>query len=207
LRLLLPKHSKIIPTKDDGNGKFVELPLMSVQLALLGFLLERDYHGYDLKKTIERLMGQWTDIRFGSIYHALGALEKAGHVQMVATIQSRGKPARSVYSITDSGRDEFHRLLRDNLTDIQRVYLADDIGIFFGKRIERGELTELLARRLLLLEGLLTTLRLHRSKLPNYDITEKAIAEQLISRHIEHLEADCEWFRKIIEKSDEGALY
>ncbi len=180
---------------------------MSVQLALLGFLLERDYHGYELKKTIERLMGQWTDIRFGSIYHALGALERAGHVRMVATIQSHGKPARSVYSISEMGKTEFQRLLRDNLTELQRVYLADDIGIFFGKRIDKEELTSLLRGRLQLLEGLLVTLHHHRSKLPNYDLTEKAIAEQLISRHIGHLEVDCEWFRGVIAKSEAGVLY
>jgi len=180
---------------------------MSVQLALLGFLLERDYHGYELKKTIERLMGQWTDIRFGSIYHALGALERSGNVRIVATIQSPGKPAKSVYSITESGKEEFQRLLRSNLTDLQRVFLADDIGMFFGKQLDPAELTLLLRNHLKSLEGLLATLIHHRGKLPNYDISEKRIAQQLITRHIGHLEYDCQWFKQAIEMSESGMLY
>jgi len=181
--------------------------LMSVQLSILGFLLERDYHGYDLKKTIERLMGQWTDIRFGSIYHALGALERSGHVRMVATMQSHGKPARSIYSITDSGKNEFQKLLFENMTEIQRVYLADDIGVFFGKHIEPNQLTGLLEGRLNLLQMLLNKLQHHRLHLPDYEISEKTIADELISRHIAHLETDCLWFSQIIEKSKSGQLF
>lgn len=177
---------------------------MSVQLALLGFLLERDYHGYDLKKTIERLMGKWTDIRFGSIYHALSVLEKAGHVRKVATIRSGGKPARSVFSITDSGKAEFQNLLRDNLTNIRQVYLTDDMGIFFAKHMEPSILAELLKNRLKSLQDLAAMLAGYRSKNPDFGECRESIAGLLISRHINLINTDCQWYERFISAVEEN---
>lgn len=180
---------------------------MSVQLALLGFLQERDYHGYDLKKTIERLMGMWTDIKFGSIYHALGSLERFGFVRKVATLQSGGKPARSVFSITPNGRAEFARLLRDNILTPQRVLLKDDIGVFFGGRIAPAEFEAILRIRLALVEELTALLTRHRGSMVNYAPRRLPVAHQLITRHIMHLETEREWFSTLLREVAEGRLY
>ena len=56
---------------------------------------EDDIVGYELKKAIQHQMGAWTDIKFGSIYHALNNLEKEGHVVKVSTSSEGGKPKRS----------------------------------------------------------------------------------------------------------------
>jgi len=55
-----------------------------VHLAVLGLLLEREYHGYDLKRSIDRRMGEWTDIRAESIYYAIAKLEEAGFIKRFA---------------------------------------------------------------------------------------------------------------------------
>lgn len=63
------------------------------ELTVLGLVIERPRHGYDLEQVIEqRGIRQWTDIGFSSIYFLLTRLEKRGllHVpQAPAAAKSR----------------------------------------------------------------------------------------------------------------------
>ncbi len=79
-------------------------------LAILGLILERPRHGYQIEQVIEeRNMREWTEIGFSSIYYILGRLERQGYI-ISRLEQSEGKgPARKVYRITASGRDAWHR--------------------------------------------------------------------------------------------------
>jgi DNA-binding PadR family transcriptional regulator len=52
-------------------------------LAVLGLLDENDLHGYELRKRLGDLLGVRLAISFGSLYPALGRLEKAGQVKAV----------------------------------------------------------------------------------------------------------------------------
>ena len=180
---------------------------MSVQLAILGFLHERDYHGYELKKTIERLMGMWTDIKFGSIYHALSQLEKAGHVEKVATVRDSAKPERSIFSVTPAGSEEFLRLLRENILELKPIYLKDDIGVFFGGRIGKAEFDTILEKRLELMRSIYEIILQHSADFESYAADRIAIARQLIRRHILHMEAEIDWFEGLREELRRGGLY
>lgn len=177
---------------------------MSVQLTILGFLLERDYHGYELKKAIEWKMGAWTDIKFGSIYHALGQLERSGFVVKVSTSSEGGKPARSIYSITELGRDEFRRLLRDNITNLQRIYLKEDIGVYFSGKLEKEEFADILTQHINSLHELKELLQKHRAEIKRYAPHAVNLARLLVTRHIMHIEVELAWFQKIRVELLEG---
>ena len=179
---------------------------MSVQLAILGLLRQRDYHGYELKKSIEYEMGAWTDIKFGSIYHALGILRKAGFVRKVATTRKGGKPERSVYGITGMGEDEFHRLIIDNILTVRRIFLKEDIGVYFGGMLEKEEFADILEKRICLLGKLKTQLVDHREEIERYAPLIVNLAKLLVTHHIMHIDAELEWFRKIREELLAGTL-
>jgi len=180
---------------------------LSVQLAILGFLQERNYHGYELKKTIARLMGMWTDIKFGSLYHALGCLEKAGFVCKVETSAAGNRPARAVYGITDNGRAEFARLVEDNILTLRRVYLKDDIGVYFGGRLDRRKFTAILKHKIARLEDVAAELKKHRAYLESIVAERSRAPVFLINRHIMHLEAEIGWFNDLKKSLTEGSLY
>ncbi len=180
---------------------------MSVQLAILGFLRERNYHGYELKKSIESRMGAWTDIKFGSIYHALNHLEKSGFVRNVETLRKSGKPARSIYAITDDGRHEFRRLLRENIIKMQMVYLKEDVGVFFGGHLEKTELAEILEQRIQALGEAKNKLLKHKNMVGQYAPDCINVANWLVTHHIMHLEVEIKWFRGIVKELLAGKLY
>jgi len=179
----------------------------SVRLAVLGLLLEREYHGYDLKKSIDRRMGMWTDIRFGSIFYALAKLEKNGFICKVHTEKRNGKPRRYIYSITQSGQTEFQRLLRENLITFQPIHVPEDISIYFGERLESEMFKLLVSRHLELLKNRINELIDHRSRMEGYALERINVSYWLITHHIMHFEADLEWFQQILEEQTAGKLY
>lgn len=54
-----------------------------LELAILGLLLDQEFHGYELKKRLGETLGPFSGASFGSLYPALRRLEAAGAVKVV----------------------------------------------------------------------------------------------------------------------------
>jgi len=112
-----------------------------LDIAILGLLMERDHHGYEIRAQLRDRLGIWANVSFGSIYPALARLERHGYVEAVAPTESRigalstgslageraslrarrttpglGRRGRKAYRITERGRQEFVQLLSDPAT-------------------------------------------------------------------------------------------
>lgn len=80
---------------------------MSVRSLCLAILSFGDATGYEIRKeSTEGRFSYFEDASFGSIYPALARLEAEGLVTVREEPQA-GKPSRKVYSITETGRQEF----------------------------------------------------------------------------------------------------
>lgn len=78
--------------------------LTPAELTILGLLIEKPLHGYELERVIElRGIRQWTDIGFSSIYYLLTKLESRGLVHC-SDPSSVGK-SRRVFRATATGRE------------------------------------------------------------------------------------------------------
>lgn len=83
---------------------------MSIKYAILGLLQYSDMHGYRIKEHIENNFGYMWTINFGQIYPNLKELEKDGLIRMKNISPSEeGGPQKKLYTIEDSGREEFAR--------------------------------------------------------------------------------------------------
>lgn len=112
-----------------------------LDIAVLGLLMDRDHHGYEIRSQLRDRLGVWANVSFGSIYPALARLERFGFVEAVVSSEPRtsslstgslsgeraslrslratpgiGRRGRKVYRITERGRQEFVRLLADPAT-------------------------------------------------------------------------------------------
>jgi PadR family transcriptional regulator AphA len=86
-------------------------PIMSVRGLCLAILSGGDATGYEIRKeSTEGRFSYFDDASFGSIYPALARLEAEGMVTVREEPQA-GKPARKVYSITDSRPCRVHSLI------------------------------------------------------------------------------------------------
>jgi DNA-binding PadR family transcriptional regulator len=73
-----------------------------LELAILGLLKEQDLHGYELKKRLGETLGVTSGVSFGSLYPALGRLERAGAVRSVEA-SARAEPAPTRAPIPQTG--------------------------------------------------------------------------------------------------------
>lgn len=78
--------------------------------ALLGVLSLTSGSGYDLKKFCDSSIAHFWNENYAHIYPVLKNMEKEGLVSKV-TEQNEGRPPKSIYSITDKGRDELYQWL------------------------------------------------------------------------------------------------
>jgi DNA-binding PadR family transcriptional regulator len=176
---------------------------MSTRLVILGFLRQRPLYGYEIKHIIEEHMGDWTSIAFGSIYFALRTLAKDGFIEMVGTEQEGGRPSRTVYQITDAGREEFLRLLREVWGDLERQYYAIDIGLAFMEALSIEEIRGYLRARIAQLEGILQHVTAHRAEvLADEDVPRRVTA--VFDHSLVHFEAELSWTRDLLEKVEQG---
>ena len=94
------------PRTRRGDMKFI----------LLGVLLERPKHGYEIIKELETRRGGFRQISPGSVYPVLQMLEESGH------LTSEQSDSKRVYSITGSGR----QLLNDRNQQTESGTAYDD---------------------------------------------------------------------------------
>jgi DNA-binding PadR family transcriptional regulator len=178
---------------------------MSTRLVILGLLRDQPLYGYELKQIIEEQMGDWTSIAFGSVYFALGKLSEEGLIEKVATKKEGNRPSRSIYQITQEGRAEFLRLLREVWGGLEREYFAIDIGLAFMNALPQDEIKGYLHKRLAQLGGILHYLGSHeQEQMTQPDIPSSAVA--IFEHSRAHLEAELSWTKEMLEKIEQGKL-
>src|SRR6185437_5779398 len=86
-------------------------PRIDIKFPVLGFLMESEMTGYDIKRRFRDPIGFFYRASDGSIYPALKKLARDGMVTM--RDDRRGMRARKLYAITPKGREHFLRTLRE----------------------------------------------------------------------------------------------
>lgn len=110
-----------------------------LDFAILGLLMERPRHGYEIKRLLAQL-GFWT-VSFGSLYPALRRLEKRAAIEA-----TDGTGRRKAYAITDSGRELFDALLTAD-PDASETDRAFQIRLAFLSQLPHSDRTRVLERR------------------------------------------------------------
>jgi len=86
-------------------------------LAILSLLFERDMHPYEIRRKVRhRGKDEFVDLRPGSLYRTIERLERAGLVEPVETSREGRFPERTVYHLTERGRDELLDWMRELLS-------------------------------------------------------------------------------------------
>ncbi len=128
------------------------MELTPAELTVLGLVIERPQHGYDLEQVIERRgIRQWTDIGFSSIYYLLAKVERRGLVE-VPDAPAAAK-SRRVFHATDAGRDVAARTTRALVEEPRPVPHPLLVGLANLPLLSGDEYAQALLARLARLEG------------------------------------------------------
>ncbi|MDQ6613978.1 MAG: PadR family transcriptional regulator [Actinomycetota bacterium] len=171
-----------------------------LELAILGLLKEQELHGYELKKRLADTVGPGNGASFGSIYPALGRLERAGAVGVVRVHGGAGR-GKKVYAITDRGDHLFEELLAADAgsSEDERSF---NLRLAFARHLSRDARIGLLERRrAYLLERLARTRGAIRHGWGRLD----AYTRSLIEHGNETTERDISWLDRLIAREREEA--
>lgn len=100
--------------------------MATIDLIVLGILKKESFSAYDIQKLVEyRNISKWVKISTPSIYKKVIQLEEKGFIK--SNIVKEGKmPEKAVYSLTDTGKKEFKRLM--NKIASQPIYFFLDFN-------------------------------------------------------------------------------
>ena len=97
--------------------------MATIDLIVLGMLKKQPLSAYDIQKLVEyRNISKWVKISTPSIYKKVIQLEEKGLLQSVL-VRENNMPEKAVYSLTDSGEQEFERLMRELSAQPIRMFL------------------------------------------------------------------------------------
>ena len=139
---------------------------MSLKHALLGFLNYAPMTGYELKQHFDCSIYYFWNAKLSQIYPTLNRMKEEGWLAMEVEYQEN-KPNRKVYHITEAGREELLRWLREP-ADPSPPRDAFLIKIFFGGELEKEELLAQLRHHL----------ALHQERLAAYQGAVREVVRQ-----------------------------
>jgi len=107
-------------------------------LLLLGLLLDRPMHGYELYQQIQSEgIDGWFSVSAAGVYYSLRKLRDQGWV--VESRQRRGGSSRkSICRLTEEGRSVFFTTMEEELASEEETYLDYDLAIYLLNRLPRG---------------------------------------------------------------------
>lgn len=164
-----------------------------VRLLILGLLAETPLHGHQIRRAADQSgIEQWGEVKVGSLYGMLGRLETEGLIEPVRVEQEGRRPQRTVYAITDDGRQELAIHRERALSQPMLHSTTVEAALKWSAGLDESALRERLDRRRTALAAALSDLianrELHRGEghlsaasLAGYRRTEL------------HLEAELAW--------------
>ena len=175
-------------------------------LAVMALLYERPMHPYEMVTLMrERGKHETVRLRYSSLYSVVSALEREGLILPKETVREGRRPERTIYEITDAGREEFLTWLRELLREPVKEYTQFAAGLSFLPGIPPEEAMALLEERVGRLEEETGEMRSQLDyareeyNLPRLFLVESE--HELMLR-----EAELEWVRGIIKDMESGAL-
>lgn len=108
-------------------------------LVVLGLLTQQPRYGYEIKMIIDNVMSHVIDISSGSLYYGLKKLLARRLVEEDSVEKIGRRPERSVYRITEAGKQFFAAELPRVVFPRSRPYFPLDLALYFFQFIDKDE--------------------------------------------------------------------
>ncbi|MFG2042806.1 PadR family transcriptional regulator [Dactylosporangium sp. NPDC048998] len=173
-------------------------------LHVLATLYERPMHPYEIAAEM-RGRGKEQDfkIQWGSLYTVVQNLEKHGFVEAAHTAREGRRPERTVYQITEAGREETVDWLREIVGAPEREYPRLRAGLSVLGILPPDEAVYLMRKRVEILDFQIATeeaaLGASAGKVPRVFTVEAEYGLAL-------LRAEADWLRGLLEEIRAGTL-
>ncbi|NUR91768.1 MAG: PadR family transcriptional regulator [Nonomuraea sp.] len=175
-----------------------------VDLTVLALLTVRPSHPYELHRFIIDTHKDYITGLPRSLYHAVERLAKAELIAPTGTDREGRRPERTVYEITDEGRQELITRLRRLLETPDPDRRAFVAGISLIGCLPLHEARRALRTRAATLEGVLAGMEGHIRAMADSGLPEILMLEVECEQALHTAELD--WIRKLLDRLDKGEL-
>lgn len=166
---------------------------MKIEITILGLLMEGNLYGYEIKKKIVERLGDYVDIKFGSIYYAIKKAVDNGYVKRVGTEKEGGNPERYIYQILPAGRKYYKKLLKQYF-DHNLIHFDIDIVLMFYKSLSDEQKEMFIEERKDLMKEKIAELKVK--------IDEESKKKESNNMHLynyleNHIKAELNWLKSL----------
>lgn len=180
-------------------------PLTPLSLAVLELLHERPMHPYEMHQTMRtRHTDQVVKLKAGSLYHTVERLERQSLVTVKETLRAGRRPERTVYALTDAGRDAFTEQAAGRLGTPAEEFPDYPLALAMAHALDRQTVLVELTRR----QG-----ELHNRVAAYRDATERlrerGLADRLwldVNYELAMREAELAWTATLIADIERGTV-
>lgn len=177
---------------------------MSVRNALLGLLLQRPRHGYELRVAFEALVGgeQNWEVKPAQIYTTLSRLEEGGLVAQQGVTQDGG-PEKRIYTITPEGCTELITWLTIGVEgghQRDELFVKLMVSLTLGSAIPEATPQRVIQAQRSRLYQELHSFTVRRNAA---DPSRELALIFLLDKAIMHLEADLRWLELLEARLDD----
>lgn len=168
---------------------------MSLKLIILGLLMEGEKHPYEVQQLV-KMQGMDCYIKYakGSFYYAFDQMEKAQLIEVADVIKESNRPDKRTYRITESGREEFQRLLVTEMKKPLQLNSSVYSALTFARHGDQTEMEKALQENMQEIQKLLELLESIQTKRKE---TLDWGANMILIGTIEHLKTEYRWLQRI----------
>lgn len=181
------------------------IALTPLAVAALGLLIERPMHPYEMLQVLmQRATDRLVKVRPGSLYHTVDRLTRDGLARPTSTERAGNRPERTLYEITDAGRDALAVQLTSMIAAPVNEFPRLPLAIAEAHNLPRDTVVALLQERVARLEGELTTLRGGVERVRAKDLPVRYWAD--LTYQIAMYETEARWIASFADDIASGAI-
>jgi DNA-binding PadR family transcriptional regulator len=177
---------------------------MSMKLVILGLLMEGDSHPYEIKQTMkERAMHHFVKIQDGSLYYAMDQLRKDNLVEAVEVIKDTNRPDKTIYRITEAGKEKFQDLLLRQFEGEKQIVNPIHIALRFARFGDQRRIAAIIKRKVEEQKINLQQMKdLYEEHVP---IVSRSVLHMMRGNY-EHMLTELRWLQRLLKDAEEGIL-
>jgi DNA-binding PadR family transcriptional regulator len=180
-------------------------------MAILSLLWRQPMHPYEMRhrirvQEIDRVM----KVTHGTLYSTVDRLTAAGMIEPFETSRDGRRPERTVYEITESGRDQLFDAIRDGLMRAKPDYPSLALSLTFASLLGPEEVAALLEQRAVEAEANLSGMNA-ALEAAYKSVTHRKVGLTRINLiEVEYLislqRAELDWLRGVIQDINDGRM-
>ena len=179
--------------------------LTPLAIAVLSLLTREPMHTYEMRQRIRvQRIDRIMKVTQGTLYSTVERLADAGLITAVETSREGRRPERTVYAITDAGRDQMLDALRETLLQPSPEYRRLAMALSFASALAPEEVADLLEGRSLEVEAQLSGMNTALDATRKHGLDRVHLIETEYLAALERAELD--WLRATVDDIRAGRM-